>query len=234
MSTLLSGSTTNEICIALSLQSRNVTSETTHKSTTTAAAPPPPAPGIVRDPDVLFAVLQRLKIADDAICMFNADRSFQIMLRYVDDDEDTLFFDVCLVKIDEMEDAQWDTIAQLEHGGFLDQDHLVMGEWHISMKKPNHEVLQEAIACINRLYATTICPCNEYLIKDGGDMCPYCQLTSTPQDLRPAFCCVCQSETPQKHTILQPCCSQRIHTRCLAKWHARSHTEQCPMCREPV
>lgn len=235
-------SATTDICIAISMQSQNFTTTTSSDATKAGPPPQPPlsepeTPGIIRDPDMLLSVLRRLNASNDgAICMFNTDRSFQIMLRCVDmgdDDEDTIAFEVALVKGEEMDDARWDEILQLEHDGYLDDDDMVfvMDEWTLSSRDPDRETLEEAVQRINSVQRMTVCPCNRYLIKDGGDMCPFCQLTCTPDDLVRAFCCVCLTETPQKHMPCQPCCSQRIHTRCLAQWYARSQTMQCPLCR---
>lgn len=239
----------NDICISLSLQSRNQNtshnvSQDTKPTRTSNGHPRPLPPVIIREPDVLVSVLQRLKASQGAICMFNVDRTFQIMLRSIDMDNDEeeggdelLFFDVCLVKLEEddsvVDDAQWDTILQLEHDGYVDDDDMVfvMDEWNLAARDPDRATLLHAVQRINELYRMTICPCNQYFIKDGGDMCPFCQLSCSGPDLKVAFCCVCQSETPRKHMVCQPCCSQRIHTKCLRAWHVRSGGSRCPMCR---
>jgi hypothetical protein len=198
---------------------------------------------IIRDPDALLSVLQRLQATTGAICMFNADRTFHLMLRSIDmggDDDDNrtdddLCFDVCLVKPDEdsvVDDAQWDTILQLEHDGYIDEDDLVfvMDEWTVSARCPDRRTLLHAVQRINSVFAMSICPCKQYFIKDGGDICPFCQLTSTAADLKPAYCCVCATTMPRKHMVSQPCCAQPIHAHCLQTWQVRSGDLRCPMC----
>lgn len=239
-------SSSQDLCIAISVQSRNQypTQDATKSSGHPASQERPPAgdlpPVVIREPDVLVAVLQRLRSTESAVCMFNVDRTFQIMLRTkeMDDDDDPneLFFDVCIKKLeddDNMDDAQWENILELEHEGFYDDDDavFVMDEWGLLVGDPDRSTLVEAVTCINKLFAMTVCPCNAYFIKDGGDMCPYCQLTCTAADMKRAFCCVCQSETALKHMVHQSCCSQPVHTKCLTAWHARSGCGQCPMCR---
>lgn len=241
-------SASHTVSVAISLQSRN------HVDLTAAAKPPAqdprPAPlVIIREPDALIPVLQRLKATSAAICMFNADRTFQIMLRSIDiemgdddenrenrNDDDELNFDVCLVKPDEdsvVDDAQWETILQLEYDGYLDGDDMVfvMDEWTLSARGSDRKTLLDAVQRINSVYAMSICPCKQYFIKDGGDMCPFCQLTSTAADLKPAYCCVCASTMPRKHMVCQPCCAQPIHAHCLQTWQVRSGDLRCPMCQ---
>lgn len=206
--------------------------------------PAPPA-RIIQEPAHLVRVLQRLQKRDGAVKFYNVDATFQLMLRYVplDDDEVDdpveLTFDICLVRPDTLRalsDAEWTALLELEHEGYVDEDDetsvvFVVEQFSLLVEDPDASDLMGAIDRIHEIYATTVCPCRSYFIKDGSTMCTFCQLTCSAEDMAAVTCCVCLATSAQKHMVRQACCGQELHTGCLKTWHASAGCRTCPLCR---
>jgi hypothetical protein len=213
--------------------------------TTTPAEEPRSRACIIQEPANLVRVLQRLQKTHGAFKLYNVDSTFQLMLRYlpIDDDEAEdpceLTFDICLVRPDTMhalDDAEWTALLALEHEGYVDEADdtpvmFVMDQFSLIAGDPDPSALMEAIDRIHELYSMTICPCRSYFIKDGGEMCTFCQLTCSAEDMAPVTCCVCLATSAQKLMVRQACCGQQLHAGCLKMWHASAGCRSCPLCR---
>jgi hypothetical protein len=82
-----------------------------------------------------------------------------------------------------------------------------------------------------------ICPCNRHLIKDKCDMCFFCHMTASSDELHKVMCTICHQETPRVTVHRQSCCQQFMHPLCLARWQcsdASGTNPTCPMCRASV
>ncbi len=184
--------------------------------------------------------LRRLKANNTAITFYNVDQSFKLMIRNdpsEEEDSAEIYIDACILnEVDSDEENEgWVNLVNLEHEGALDDEGaFVMDSFTILDGDPDTTDLLQAIDRINQLYAMTICSCGEHFIKDGADMCIFCEMSCTPADLETTFCCICQTETMKKNTILKPCCQKRIHTRCLRTWHKTSGKTLCPLCRKDI
>lgn len=158
--------------------------------------------------------------------------------QYDEDEENSkeeIYFDVCILNdVDNDEDNEmWVMLLNLEtEGGFDDEGCFVVESFCII--NGDDEELHMASERINQLFSMTICSCSEHFIKDGGDMCIFCEMSCSHADLEKTFCVICQSETARKNTILKSCCQNRIHTRCLHTWHTTSGKTQCPHCRKDI
>ena len=197
---------------------------------------------LVRDPRNLLKVIKRLWKNKASVVFWNIDRTFKIMLRKnndapIDDPEDPhVYFDICL--LDENEDEMIDLFS-LDNEGYYDEDDerqriFVLESLCLPIDDEEDERLEACMHRINGVYATTICACESYFIKDNAPMCCFCLLTSNHLDLQRHFCCVCQSDGVRKHMLQQSCCNQYLHRGCLHIWHTKSDNFQCPLCRKTV
>lgn len=191
---------------------------------------------LVKEPGHFIRCLQRMKQQNTGVMFYNYDQSFKILLRNDPDCPDgTLGGELCIVYM--VDDDPKDEIVQksikLEPDGYVDEDGVFVLD-SFSFGCDDISAALDAAARLNEVYVMSICPCQNYFIKDGGTMCLFCSLTSSKHDLHPRFCCVCQEASAQMHMLVQPCCSQHIHTSCLATWHHTSGKAQCPMCRSEL
>lgn len=196
----------------------------------------------VQDLRALRGALRRLQLHNDAVIFHNAEGSFKIMLRNdpseaLDREDDAaaaaaMGWDLSIVwDPDAGEDAGVARLAELEPDGYVDEPGtFVVDSGSVNLADDSDPELQRAMSAVNKLHATTVCPCGKYLIKDGEASCIVCHLTAAPGDLREHFCAICQSDGAKKHMRVQQCCAQMLHERCLASWKDAGNTS-CPLCR---
>lgn len=221
--------------------------EASARTTTTAdneevSSPEPSCPMLIKEPTHLTACLERLRKHNTGVIFYNCDETFKLLLR--NDPtvlEGLIGAEICIVYgLDENgdpatpQDEVVQRVVQLDPDGYEDEeDTFVLGNF--AFDADDVEGATDAAARINDIFAMTICRCQRYFIKDrscqGNDLCPFCTMTSTKDDIARQFCCVCQEISAKMHMIKQPCCSQHIHTACLNKWHGTVGEIQCPMCR---
>jgi hypothetical protein len=209
---------------------------------------------LIRDPRALLEALRRLRAANDAVVFWNADHTLKLMLRNdpgaVDvDDKDAVGWDLSIVWDSDDEDddsaprmrrvAALDSDGVLEDPGTLVMDSGLVASVSEAAADPDdeHSDLGRCVAALNAAYCYAVCPCGAYLIKDGGDACLFCLMTSTPADSRRQFCAICQSDGTVQHMVRQGCCRQYLHRSCLAAWACRcaaspgGASPSCPLCR---
>lgn len=189
---------------------------------------------LIKEPARLLACVQRLYTHNDALMFYNIDRSFKLMLRNDPDnngEDDVYACDLSIVH-DSDDEHITEILALTPDGYFEDDTTFIIDSFQFKHEEmPTSENVISSMEKINDYYAMTICPCSKNFIKDGGSICLFCTLTCSSQDLRTRFCCVCQESSLEMHMLLQPCCSQHIHTRCLQQWYTKSDSNRCPMCR---
>ena len=197
---------------------------------------------LIVDPASFLAVLKRLRAKDDSFA-FRASGGLRIVIRNdKDDDEDDanpdwFTFEVgvvvndeerpCVIKsikneVDIMEDVDVGGIAVLETFEFDQAD---------------DESLMESIEFLNAVDHWTVCPCGDYLIKDRGETCYYCQMTHRQDDTEENFCPICHEVGRNRWMITTGCCKQKMHKKCkeacIVSNDLRNLESRCPMCREP-
>lgn len=201
-----------------------------------------PSAPLVRDKGAMLGVLQRLHVMNDAVVFWNLDKTIKLMLRNDPVDHETMGWDLSIMCGDGDETQPVDAALDLEHDGYMDEPGLfVLDSGTLPFESgANDEAVAKVVSLVNRAYETVICPCGAYLIKDGADMCAFCQMTATPEDLRKEYCCICMDDGVAKHMATQPCCGQRLHRACLATWAAARRGDDsggapasCPLCRAP-
>ena len=200
---------------------------------------------VVRDIKRLRSTLRRLQASNDAVMLRNAEGTLKLLLCNdpdMDDEHDsvkTVYADLCIV-VDE--DEAIEKALELEPSGYKswhgETSVFVLDSFEVTMEGSDKEVdeeLQEVARCINTACRYRICPCGDYLIKDGADVCLYCDMTAGPGELEATeFCAICQDKGCRAHMVLQTCCNQTLHRGCLATWKTRGEgdTDRCPMCRQ--
>lgn len=192
--------------------------------------------------DSFLRALTRLYKENDGIIFSNRDGTFELLLRCDPDDDpedsEAMDFEVLIVYHDD-KDASRNFKQLLEREAMTsisddEEAEFIISEWSIqkSSTAESDDVLR-AMRFLNWCYDLTICPCNNYLIKDAPTniMCVFCQMTATPDTLQSGMCVICHEETPLVTMKQQGCCKQYIHPLCLDKWYCRTEFPQCPTCR---
>lgn len=189
---------------------------------------------LVSDGAALLSALVRLHAHNDAIIFWNADESFKILMRNDPVDSETYAFDLSILCEEDADDPV-NKLLQTEHDGYFDEPGVFTFETLSvsSSSGADADDVRHAMSRINELWAYKICPCGSYLIKDGGSLCNFCDMTMTPADREVHFCPICHENSIRKHMTRQDCCSQYIHTSCLNTWYAKSGSSggACPLCR---
>lgn len=186
---------------------------------------------LIHDAHALLATLKRLHALNDSILFWNQQRSIKLMLRNDPVDSETLACELAMV-VDEG-DEPTAQMLDLNSDGYMDEPGTyVLETWNFAMAEFGVDEAERVMHVINRAYLTRLCGCGVYLIKDDGDMCPFCEMTATPQSKQNVFCAICHSDGVAMHMDTMACCQQRLHRQCLATWKAKSGDARCPLCRQ--
>jgi hypothetical protein len=194
----------------------------------------------IKDPLNFLTSMRRLHSSRDAVMFCNCDKGFKIMVRCdieaIDESSETLHFDIAIVHdSDEDLDGSFAELLGLEHDGYFEDDAMfVLNTFSIPADaSPSSEAVLEAMRLVNHAHASRVCACGKYLIKDASPSCIMCVMTGTREDLERHFCSICHDDQClRKHTVLQPCCRQRLCTPCIRKWKKQSENSRCPLCRQ--
>lgn len=203
-------------------------------------------PPFITSRDAFISALQRICSSKDAIA-FRSPAGLRIMLRYdltseliqESEEKNILSFDLSILLEGETDYIkriiQNEVDLMMESG---EVENCVVEEFDLC--PTNEKDVEEVINLVNRVYTWSICPCGEYLIKDGSHMCVYCQMTQPPEDsIDTFFCPICHDETRVRWSVHLPCCKQRIHRSCKVRYEQQQQQEEehdgqnvkCPMCR---
>lgn len=185
---------------------------------------------MVRDAFALLATLKRLHILDDGVLFWNEQRTFKIMLRNDPVDSETLACELAII-IDEDDDALAKILEMCSDGYMEDSCTYVAHTWSFPMEHFTVEEAAKIMHVLNEVHQYRACDCGKYIIKDEGTMCYFCQMTSSAPDRECHFCPICCEDGVAMHMVEQPCCKQRLHTRCLKTWKSKSNNDRCPFCR---
>jgi hypothetical protein len=196
-----------------------------------------PTPVIVADAKALLEAAKRIALRNDMIIFKNVTNEFRLFLRCVDADKE-LCLDTGIVFENESENESYildvvtvDSDLVYENDGIAvyHEDELPIT---IDTTDPRLTIFMNKI---NELYASSLCSCGSYLIKDGKPKCIVCELSRGASNV--ILCPICQEEGSERCMVKRPCCNQYIHTVCWRKYMA-SHSVKmtgydppCPLCR---
>ena len=190
---------------------------------------------IVSDTNKAWNVLKRLHNAVEGSFMFsNITDKFKIVIR--NDPEGGLghFMNVAvLVKVEEDDDILAECLDNVADAmGWADEEksEFVFAEFELDRRTPQKEDLQEFVDFVNQIYKTVVCPCAKHLISDGGEMCYFCEFTSTEEKLATVDCPICMETCCEMHSVTMPCCKTKMHKMCDAEWYKKGN-KACAMCR---
>ena len=218
--------------------------ETENDNETSVARSPPATESdvstmFIKNAQNFASALRRLNAHNDAIIFWNAARDLKLMIRadLSEEDDEWMTFDFVLVY-----DAETDRsgtrfeMMDLEHDGYYDDDEDLFFIDDFRMpKRPSfdNEDMIKAMNLINKFYATRVCPCSKYMIKNGESSCTYCLLTADAKDAMEFSCPICLDTIFGCHAVCQPCCSMHLHRACLDTWSNQSmdSARRCPLCR---
>lgn len=186
---------------------------------------------LVSDSHAMAAMLRRLHALNDAVTFWNEQRTFKLMVRNDPVDPETLACELVLVT-DEDDDSMVELMALMSDGYLEEPGTFVLDTWSFSLDTFSAEDAARVAKAVNDAYGYRVCPCGKYLIKDDAGVCLYCQMTASAADRTSHFCPICCEEGREMHMTRMPCCSNHLHTHCLATWHHKSGDDRCPLCRQ--
>lgn len=194
----------------------------------------PPMLTVVTDTSKLFNVLKRMHKSDGSFQFDNVDKTIKIAIR--NDPEGGLghFMNFAvLAKVPENDDVLVECLSNVvEAIGFTEpeRDEFTFAEFELDRREAGEDELLEMVQYLNQLYNTAICNCGKHLISDGGDMCFFCEFTSTPSKLETIDCPICMDKCYDMHSVTLSCCNAKMHKLCDNTWY-KTGNKTCAMCR---
>ena len=191
----------------------------------------------VQDKTKFFSALQRIHATNGGLTFPNDDSTFKIMIRNDPEGGAGKFMVFDLVIIAPEDEERVIEVLELEHEGWWDEDDdsaFVVESWEFDKKVPDDDELTEMVDYVNKVHGYKICPCAKYFIKDGRDLCYFCELTATDTSMHREACPICISDGYAMHMKTTSCCSQKVHTECARAWSLKGGTNTCALCRAPT
>jgi hypothetical protein len=188
---------------------------------------------VVFERDNLWNVIKRLHAENDGVIFKSKDETFKIMIRNDPEGGAGRFAVVELViVVDDSEDDLYDVLELDSNGWWDDEDEssYIVESWEFDRKEPDEAELDEMFEYVNKVYNYVFCPCGKYFIKDGKDLCFFCELTSTEEKLKKFECPICMDEGHEMHSKTMKCCSNKIHINCHKQWYNKGN-KKCAICR---
>lgn len=185
----------------------------------------------------LVRSLGRMLSSQDGFTFPNASGEFHLVLRPDTCEPDfERAFQLCIMLDNDDEDEDEDCpplpktklqkALEAEYYGSFDDDVFVFGTYDLD----DDEDMERALKDINRLHAAEVCKCGGRLIKDGANMCMFCQMTAVHDRPAEHTCPICMECSAEMHFRKQPCCGQMLHHACLGC----CRSTLCPLCRSPT
>ena len=196
----------------------------------------PPAV-IVADTKALLDAAKRIASRNDMIIFKNATNEFRLFLRCVHADEE-LCLDTGIVFDHESEnDSFLMDVVTVDSDLVYENDGIAV--YHEDDIPTNIDTTDPRLTIfmtkVNELYASSLCPCGSYLIKDGKSRCVVCDLSRGTSNV--IMCPICQDEGSERCMVKRPCCNQYLHVVCWRKYVASHNAKasgydlSCPLCR---
>lgn len=203
----------------------------THAPAASLPAGLPPSE-LIRDRRNFLDALRRVHNINEGIYFSNSEDSLDILLRSDPTIEDAMGFDLCVAYVGRDDSAR----HAIERCATMNEDgeYIYMSFMIDRNSTPDSLDVIHAVTEINMHYRMRMCPCNRHIVKDGLNICMFCHMTASTDDLKPLMCTVCLEETPRVTLKRQACCKQYMHPLCLVRWEqseASGADPPCPMCR---
>ena len=194
---------------------------------------------LIADPAAFSNVLRRLRTSNDSVA-FRTPGGLRLAIRNDPDDEgreNWFTFDVCVVVSEDEKPSV--TNAVKNEIDIMDDDEVsgfaIIDQYEF--REDDAESLEAAKEFVNTAAAWTVCQCGDYLIKDRGAMCYYCEMTARrDEDVDKEFCPICHEHGYARWMVVTSCCKQKLHKKCkeacIVSNDLRELESRCPMCRE--
>jgi len=187
---------------------------------------------IIKNNDQLLSALHRIHQQNDAIMFKNHSGEFTIMVRN-DPDCIGFFMNVeLLIVIEDGDDVLVNILKNYPDAIGFDSDggEFIIETLELDKRDVNMEDIETLRKIINGVYNYTVCNCNKYFIKDDKEMCIFCEMTATSEDLEYTDCLICMEKCYNMHGKVMKCCGTKLHTKCDNKWYVTGN-KKCVMCR---
>lgn len=188
---------------------------------------------IISNRDRFWSSLKRLYKNNDGIMFKNKDDTFKIMIRPDPDGSAGHFVVFDLVIVFEESNTTLNKILELTTDGWFSEDNdmeYVVESWEFDKRNPDVSELKEMMEYTNKTYNFVFCQCGKHFIKDGGDMCVFCEMTGSDEDFEKFECPICMEEGYNMHSKLSKCCSNKMHKMCYDRWYKEGN-KKCAICR---
>ena len=175
---------------------------------------------------------------DDGVMFWNHDKTFKMMIRIDPDGSTGKYVTFELVILDH--DPRIGKVLEkmvCNFSGNDDTDEYVVDQWEFDKNDLDQEELDDMIQYINTMYEYVFCHCGEHFIKDSiinkKDMCVFCEMTATDDDMQRFECPVCLEIGYEMHSKTVKCCDNKLHAVCYDRW-AKEGNGKCMFCREDL
>lgn len=180
--------------------------------------------------------LRRLHAADDALAWTNDAGDLKFSMTSVADDADGRDMEFEVAYVVDPADAKLRRLLDKEPKGMLDDDDdptaFLIDSFDLDRDDPAPDVLAEMQALFRKTKAYAVCPCDEYVVKDGGAMCVHCEMTATDEGLVREECPICMETGAVMHMTTTGCCKKRLHVACWDACVTKGKSTACPFCRD--
>ena len=185
---------------------------------------------MIKNATYFLESLKRIHAGNHGVSFQNAEESFEMVLRTDPDTTEGMEFEISIFR-DEDDDPSGKFRALMKREcNEVDEDEFLLEDFYIPADAtPTSKEVIEAIAIVNMCHGYKVCPCNKYMIRDGHQMCLFCNMTADEESMKMDTCVICYEDTPKMGMHPQACCGQTMHRRCLDAWYGHSLT--CPICR---
>lgn len=188
---------------------------------------------IVTDHAKLWNTMRRLHKSDSSFMFSNAANTFKIAIRNEPEGGIGHFMNMeVLAKVEEGDDVLTDCLDNIVDaiGWNEDRNEFIFAGFELDRRTPDEADLKEMVDFVNQLYVADICPCGKHMVMDKAKMCFFCEFTSNAEKLVTFDCPICMEECHEMHSVVMPCCKNKMHKLCDDKWYKKGN-KACAMCR---
>jgi len=188
---------------------------------------------IIREAKQLWTALTRIHETNDAIMFKNHTDEFTIMIRN-DPNSIGYFMKIEVLIILDDDDVVINNILKNypDAIGFDPErpGEFVLDTMEFDKRKEDLDAVESLRTFINEVFNHMTCNCRKYFIKDGKDMCIFCEMTATDEDLEVTKCPICLDTCYNMHSKTMKCCGNKLHVKCDDTWYSTGN-KKCVICR---
>ncbi len=191
---------------------------------------------LTKDMDSFLRALRRVDDCESSIAYDNEDGTIRFLIVHNAEGSAGKYmtFDVSVAVDEDKDGGRMAKIMDLDHDIWQEDEDSGLFEiesFEFLKQDPDREDVRTMMDLVNKTYWYKVCPCQKYLIKDRSDLCFFCELTATPEDLTKDTCPICLEDAYMMHLKKTPCCSQLVHRGCIKEWSVKGKTDKCALCR---